>query len=188
MQERGQLLFVSRLQVDFPFQRALMLCLLCGLAGTVAGCYQCVLGHIYHVAAEHEATAVGRVVGFYHGKGSMAYHFVFSVNEVAMDDYSEVCATPLTPGACDNRGPVLVYYSYQPYQNSLLEDFAVASRHAYRMSKFAFAIGLPCLVLSCVSMVILERKDKGKDSDPEDRKRTDIDSEMPDDLHIVPHD
>jgi hypothetical protein len=57
---------------------------------------------------------------------------VFLVNGVKMDDYSEVCPTPLAPGACFNEnGLVLVYYSYQPYPNSRLEDFAIASSHAY---------------------------------------------------------
>jgi hypothetical protein len=173
---------------DIPFGKALAFLLLGGLAGSVAGCYQCVEGQIYRVAAEHESTAVGRVVGFYTGRGgSFAYHYVFSVNEVAMDDYSEVCSTPLTPGACDKKGSVLVYYAYQPFANSRLEDFAIASKRAFRLGEMWLAIGLPVFVLPCAVFAVLARKNKGegeRDSARASGRNTPDDA--PDDLHIAP--
>jgi hypothetical protein len=92
--------------------------LLAGIGGVLFGGIRCVQGYTYSVAAKHEAKAVGRVVGMLHRKGGAAYHFVFSLNGVDRDDTSKICATPLAPGACDNKGPVLVYYSFQPFQNS----------------------------------------------------------------------
>lgn len=122
----------------------------------------------------------------YQGKGSSAYHYVFSVNGVKMDDQSDVCATPLAPGACDNHGPVLVYYSFQPFSNSLLEDFSVASNLSYRFGKLAFAIDLPLLVLSSVAIAVLARKEK-REGDSDSEVESDTPSEVPDDLHIAPH-
>ena len=171
--------------MDGPFGRVLAFCFLLGLAGTVIGGYQCVKGYTYSVAAEHEATATGRVLGILAGK-SHPYHYEFSVNGVNVDDTSEVCATPLTPNACDNHGRVLVYYSYQPFRNSLLEDFAVASTHAYRIGIPALATGFPLLVLTCVAIAILLRKDKGDDADPEDLKGSSKADDVPDAIHIVP--
>jgi hypothetical protein len=121
------------------------------------------------------------------GKGGPYYQYVFSVNGVRMDDYSEVCATPLAPGACDNHGPVLVYYSFQPYSNSRLEDFAVASAHAYRIGSPALAIGLPLFVLSLAALIILARPDKREDDpDPEAEKGRSRSDDVPDVIHIVP--
>ena len=172
--------------MDGPFARPLAFCLLGGIVGLFIGTYQCVKGHIYFVAAQHEATAAGRVVGMYHGKGGSAYHYVFSVNGVEMDDQSEVCATPLARRACDNNGPVLVYYSFQPFSNSLLEDFFVASSRAYRTGKFALAMGLPFLIFSSMGIAVQVRQDKREgDSDPEVER--DTPSAVPDDLHVVPH-
>lgn len=143
-----------------PFAPALAFCLILGLVGTAVGGYQCVKGHIYSEAAQHEATTVGRVVRV---SNRGAFKYVFSVNGVKMDDFSESCATPLTPDACYNNGPVLVYYSYQPYQNSRLEDFTVASKHAYLIGIPALAIGLPLFVLSGAVTAILLRKDQRAD-------------------------
>jgi hypothetical protein len=145
-----------------PLTRILIWCTVLGFFATVFGAWHCIKGHNYAVAAQHEATTVGRVVGMYYGKGSSAYHYEFSVNAVRMDDYSEICATPLAPGACDHHGPVLVYYSYQPFQNSLLEDFAVASARPYRFGKPALAIGLPLFVLSIAALVVLSRKGRSE--------------------------
>lgn len=80
-----------------------------------------------------------------------------------------------------------MYYSYQPFTNSRLEDFAVAARHAYRIGKPALAIGLPLLVLTCACIAILQRKDKGEDdSDPEDEKGRSKTHDVPGSIHIVP--
>lgn len=169
-----------------PLGRVLAFCFLLGLAGTVTGGYQCIKGYTYSVAAEHEATATGRVLGILTGK-SPAYHYEFSVNGVNVDDSSEVCAAPLTPNACDNHGLVLVYYSYQPFRNSLLEDFAVASTHAYRIGRPALAIGFPLLVLTCGAIAIRLRKGKGDDdADPEVQKGSSKSDDVPDAIHIVP--
>jgi hypothetical protein len=143
-----------------------------GLILTGFGCYQCVKGHDYRVAAEHEATTVGHIVHAPRGKG--VYRYEFSLNGVKMDDSSNLCTTPLTPDACYNYGPVLVYYSYQPLPNSLLEDFAVASNDAYRIGKFLLAIGLPLLVFPAAAFAVRRSKNKrANDSDP-------------DMIHIVP--
>jgi hypothetical protein len=137
--------------------------LLAGIGGVLFGGIRCVQGHTYSVAAQHQATAVGRVVGMLHGKGgSVSYHYVFSLNGVDRDDTSPVCTTPLAPGACDNKGPVLVYYSFQPFSNSRLEDFTDASRHVYRTGELGLGIGLPLLALSIAGLAIRSRKCKGK--------------------------
>jgi hypothetical protein len=170
-----------------PIVRFLMYCLLAGVAGTFIGAYQCVKGYTYSVAAQNEASTAGRVVGMYHGKGGPAYHYVFTVNGVKFDDASKICATPLAPRACDNNGPVLVYYSFQPFSNSLLEDFFVASKSAYRIGRIALAIGSPILVLSIAAIVVLTRKDKRReDYDPNPDRNTPDD--VPDDIRIAPHD
>ena len=83
-----------------------------------------------------------------------------------MDDYSNVCRTPLALDACNDHGPVLVYYSYKPYANSRLVDFAAASAHAYRIGIPTIAISLPLYVLACGVIAIVIRKGKGKD-DPD---------------------
>lgn len=141
-----------------------------GLFGIFYGGNRCIEGYTYSVAARQEARTAGRVTRISVAKGGeKEYHYMFSVNGVKMNDYSNVCATPLSPGACFNEGPVLVYYSYQPFSNSRLQDFAVASAEDYRSGMPALAIALPLFVLSGAAMVILTRKDKDKDdSDPAD--------------------
>ncbi len=148
------------------------------------GGYQCIKGHNYSVAAQHESTTVGRIVRVTQGK-SRAYHYDFSVNGVTMDDYSEVCRTPLAPGACDNHGPVLVYYSSQPYSNSRLEDFAAASAHAYRIGIPTIAICLPLYALAFVVISIVTRRDKSEDDSDDQNGRSKSD-DLPDEIHIVP--
>jgi hypothetical protein len=128
-----------------------------GLLATGFGCYQCIKGHDHRVAAEHEITTIGKIVHVPVGRKDV-YRYEFSVNGVRMDDYSHICLTPLTPDACDNNGPVLVHYSYQPYPNSLLEDFAVASAIDFQIGKFLLAIGLPLLIPSCAGLAVLLRK------------------------------
>lgn len=149
-----------------PVAHILAYCLLAGIGGAIFGGIRCVEGHTYAVAAQHEATAVGRVIGILRGgRGSgPSYHYVFSLNGVERDDSSKVCATPLAPGACDNKGPVLVYYSFQPFPNSLLEDFAAASHNAYRTGKLALGIGLPLLALGVAGFSIRWRRGKEEGS------------------------
>lgn len=166
---------------------ALALSLLLGIAGTVVGGWHCMKGHNYAVAAENEATIRGRVIGMLSGRGSSAYHYVFSINGVGLDDYSDVCATPIVPGACDNKGPVLVYYSYKPFTNSRLEDFAVASARAYRIGKPVSAIGFPLLLLSSIAIAIAVRKSEPHDDqEPEDRRWSKNTDDVPDSFHIAP--
>lgn len=173
---------------DYRFGRALAFGVVLGFFATVFGGWYCIIGHNYSVAAQHEATTAGRITKITHGRhGSVAYHYAFSVNGVQFDDYSGVCATPLAPGACSNNGPVLVYYAFEPYQNSRLEDFAVASTDAYRFGKPALAIGLPLFIWSTVIMVILSRKTKPKgESNPGDQKGRSKSDNVPDVIHIVP--
>ena len=159
--------------MDFSFgKRLLGVFIFFGVILTPFGCYECIKGHDYRVAAEREATTVGHIVYVPHRRG--AYKYEFSLNGVKMDDSSGVCATPLTPDACSNYGPVLVYYSYQPYPNSLLQDFAVAGNNAFRIGKFLLAIGLPLLVFPSTALAVLLRKNK---------RATDSN---PDAIHIVP--
>ena len=61
-------------------------------------------------------------------------------------------------GRVRQKGPVLVYYSFEPYPNSRLEDFAVASHNDIRAGIPALAIGLPLLVLSCGGFAIHMRR------------------------------
>jgi hypothetical protein len=144
------------------------------------------------VAAKHEKTTVGHIVGIPGGRGGWSY--VFSIDGVKVDDSSQVCETPLAPGACIS-GPVLVYYSYEPFRNSRLEDFSVASKNAYRTGKLALAVCLPLLALSLTGFVILARKsrrdddsDSGDDrSDSEEERLERKSSDQPEDLHIVPN-
>jgi hypothetical protein len=178
--------------MDEQTDRVLAFCLLLGIAGTIVGIWQCISGHNFAVAAQHEATTVGRIVRIYHGKGGPTWHYTFTVNEVRFDDYSGVCRTPLKPGACYNNGPVLVYYSFQPFQNSRLEDFSVASARDYRIGKPALAIGLPLFILTCVGIAILSRKDKDEDDpdsdfDPDSQKGASRSDDVPDSIHIAPN-
>lgn len=173
--------------MDASLARALAFSLLLGTVGTVVGGWHCVKGHNYAVAAQNEATIRGRVIGMLSGKGGPAYHYVFSINGVELDDYSDVCTTPIVPEACDNKGPVLVYYSYKPFANSRLEDFAVASARAYRIGKPLLAVGFPLLVLTSVAIAIEARKGKPEnDNDPENRSGTSKSDVVPDALHIAP--
>lgn len=142
-----------------------------GGAGTLAGSIECLKGHDYALAAKQESTTVGKIVEVIHGK-STSYRYEFSVNGVKVDDDSPICSTPLTPGACQHNGPVLVYYSYQPYSNSLLQDFAEARSDAFRDGKFLLALGLPLLILPGTALALLLRP--GKSSDGSDV------------IHIVP--
>ncbi len=174
--------------MDGSLTRILTWCVVLGFFGTLFGVPYCLIGHNYSVAAQHEATTVGRITKITYGsKGSVAFHYAFSVNGVQFDDYSGVCRTPLAPGACYNQGPVRVYYSYQPYSNSRLEDFAAASANAYRFGAPALAIGLPLFVLSVAALIILARSDKPEDDpDPEAEKGRSKSDDVPDVIHIVP--
>lgn len=173
--------------MDDTLAKALVLSLLAGLVGTIVGCWQCISGHNYAVAAQHQSTTVGRVVRISSGKGGPYYHYVFTVNGVAVDDLTSDCRTPLAPGACDNLGPVLVYYSYQPFAISKLQDFTSASNDAYRFGEPALAIGLPLFVLSIAALVVLSRKGRfGTEPDPGDQPGASKSGGMPDDLHIAP--
>ena len=53
------------------------------------GGYQCIMGHNYSVAAQHEATTVGNIVRVHASAKGTAYYYQFSVNGVKMDDHSE---------------------------------------------------------------------------------------------------
>ncbi len=136
--------------------------LLFGIGAVLFGGIHCVEGYNYSVAAQHQATAIGHVTGKVYGKGSSYYHYVFSLNGVDRDDSSEVCATPLAPDACESKGPVLVYYSFEPFPNSRLEDFADASHRAYRTGKPWLGMGLPFLVMSIAGLAIRSRNANGK--------------------------
>ena len=135
---------------------------------SVVGIDQCATGYAYSVAASHEATAIGHITRVDHGKGGPYYRYEFSANGPKMDDYSDVCFTPLTLDACWNNGQVLVYYSYEPFPNSRLEDFKVASTHSYKIGVPWLLIGLSLFVVGGV-VSTQSRRDKGDgDGDPEE--------------------
>jgi len=83
--------------------------------------------------------------------------------------------------------PVLVYYSFQPFHNSRLEDFSAASAHDYRIKKPALVVGLPPPIFACVYIAFGSRKDKGDDDPSPDREKGASGSnEVPDSIHIAP--
>lgn len=173
--------------MDGPLAGLMGLCLLAGVLATGAGSYDCIRAHTYSVAAQHQATTVGHVVGMIYGKGSHAYKYVFSINGVALDDYSDVCSTPLVADACWNRGPVLVYYAYEPYTNSRLEDFAISSARAYRAGKPELAGGLLLLLIAGGGIYFLTRREqRDGPSSPEDRRGRSGTDDVPDAIHVVP--
>jgi hypothetical protein len=178
--------------VDGPSARILAFCTLLGIAGTIVGSWQCIAGHNFAVAAQHEATTIGRIVNIWHGRGGTSWHYVFTVNGANFDDYSEVCRTPLTPDGCNKNAIVRVYYSFQPIQNTRLEDFSVASTQAYRIGKPALAIGLPLLILTCIVITVLSRKGKSEDDpdsdfDPDSQNGASRSDDVPDAIHIAPN-
>jgi len=152
--------------VNHPFARVLAIIALCGLFGTSAGVLRCIVGYTFSLEAQHEKSTVGRLVSrnrehhFHHSiphlnpfaNQEFVYHYVFPVNGVQMDDSDRVCKTPLAPGGCGKPGPVLVFYSYQPFSMSRLEDFAVAGRNTIQSAKLPLAIGLPLLLLGVAGM------------------------------------
>lgn len=146
--------------MNHPFTRVLAIIAFCGLLGTSAGIYRCIVGYIYSLEAQHEKSSVGRVISRHvqdnvrglkrlnpFGDETFVYHYVFSVNGVRMDDYDRVCKTPLAAGVCSQAGPVLVFYSYQPFTMSRMEDFAVAGRNTAQSAKLPLVLGLPLLLL-----------------------------------------
>lgn len=132
---------------------------LLGVICTSFGGFECLNGHNYSVAAKHETTIVGRITKVL-PKGGFGYKF--SVNGVSFDDNSDVCETPLAPDACFKNGPVLVYYSYQPFPNSRLEDFSVASTNSYRLGIPALAMGLPVMLVPLAAMLIFRLKHRNE--------------------------
>ncbi len=59
-----------------------------------------------------------------------------------------------------------MYYSYEPFSNSLLEDFAAASREAKRTGDHAMAFGLSIIGL-CTMIFTVQRRLDGQDSESE---------------------
>lgn len=156
------------------------------MAGAV-GIDRCAAGYIYSVAAKHEATTIGQIVRVGHGKGGPYYHYEFSANGPKVDDYSDVCSTALTPDACWNNGQVLVYYSYEPFSNSRLEDFKVASTHAYKIGVPVLLVALSLFVLGSV-VFRLSRKNKREDDDSDsgDEAGEDDSEEVQEAIHVTP--
>lgn len=152
---------------------------------SAVGIDQCATGYTYSVAAKHEATTIGHITRVAHGKGGPYYHYVFSVNGSKVDDYSDVCFTPLNPDACWNNGQVLVYYSFEPYSNSRLEDFEIASIHSYRIGVPWLLIGLSLFVLGGVFST-LSRRDRA-DSDREEETGENDSEDVEEPIHVVPN-
>lgn len=167
--------------------RVLGICIGLGIMASAVGVDQCATGYAYSVAARHQATTVGRITRVDHGKGGPYYRYVFSANGAKVDDYSGVCSTPLTPDACWNNGQVLVYYSYEPYANSRLEDFGVASTHCYKIGVPWLLFGVSLFILGVVISTLSRRnKSDGDGITEEDTGENDCeDVEQP--IHIVPN-
>lgn len=149
--------------------RVLGICIGLGIMASAVGIDQCATGYAYSVAAKHEATAVGRITRVDHGKGGPYYRYAFSVKGTKVDDYSDVCSTPLTPDACWNNGQVLVYYSYEPYANSRLDDFGVASTHCYKIGVPWLLIGMCLFILGAVVSTLSRRGNGDYDGEIEER-------------------
>lgn len=143
---------------------------------------------VYRDAAEHELSTVGQIVNISEYGRSDKYDYDFTVNGVRMRDYSAACDTPLTPVSCIIGGPVRVYYSLQPFSNSRLGDFAVASRDAFQTGNRALIIGASLLVLCTAIFAIQRRMNKDEPESDEDVDE-DSPSDNPDDvLSIAPRD
>ncbi|HTB95960.1 MAG TPA: hypothetical protein VK716_03060 [Terracidiphilus sp.] len=139
--------------MEGSWTRVLGFCLVLGMTCTSFGAYECLKGHNYSVAAESETTVVGRITRVPRKGG---FEYKFSVNGVNVDDSSDVCETPLDSDACFNNGPVLVYYASQPFPNSRLENFSVASTNSYQLGIPAIGMGLPFLLLPIAVKLIFQ--------------------------------
>lgn len=158
-----------------------------GVVATLYGGYQVAKGFNYSAAAKHQATTIGRILDKHTGKGGTSYRYTFTVNGVKVDDESSVCATPITKNACDENGLAVVYYTFQPSQNSLLQDFSAASRDAFRTGESVLAIGLPLTACLWVAQAMFRRK-HGYEDDPDDTGEVTDDDENnePEEIHVVP--
>ena len=105
------------------------------------------IGLTYQDAAKHEATATGVIVRVYHGK-STTYYYEFRVNGTKMSDSTGTCKTPLTNQFCQVGAPVRVYYTYEPTNDSMLEDFADAARAKLQVGTVLSAFGLVLMGIS----------------------------------------
>jgi hypothetical protein len=139
--------------------------LMIGVGMIIGGCVQSVIGFTDRDAANHEATAPGVVVRVDYYRSSPTYYYEFRVNGGLMQGSSGDCNTSLTRVGCNAGGQVLVYYTYEPFNNSKLGDFADASRHAFRTSLLEVPIGL---LIAGVSLLVLKLgggSDSSKDTD-----------------------
>lgn len=101
--------------------------LMIGVGMIIWGCVQLVHGFADRDAVNHEATAPGVIVRTDHNRsGGPTYYYEFRVNGILMQDSSGDCKTSLTRVGCNAGGQVLVYYAYEPFNASKLEDFADA--------------------------------------------------------------
>jgi hypothetical protein len=157
-------LVFKRLKMSVHFRKRFLVPFIqFGLILTGIGSQQCIKGYDYRVAAKHEMTTVGHIVYVPAGRGS--YKYEFWVDGVKMVDSARLCTTPLMPDACKHYGPVLVYYSYQPYSNSLLQDFSIACNFPIQVGKLLLAIGLPLLIFpSVILAVLMYRSSRGNGS------------------------
>lgn len=153
-------------RILFRTSVACLVFLMIGVGVIIGGCVQLVHGFTDRDAAKHEATARGVVVRVDHNRsGGPTYYYEFRVNGGLMQDSSHDCNTSLTRVGCNAGGQVLVYYTYEPFNASKLEDFADASRHAFRTSLLEVPFGL---LLTGVSLLVLKlrgRSDSSKDTD-----------------------
>lgn len=166
-------------------QKILGVCIGFGIVAGVAGIYQCARGYIYSVASKHETTTVGRITRMGHSRGGAYYQYVFSVNGAKVDDDSDVCSTPLTPDACWNNGPVVVHYSYEPFSNSRLEGFKVASKNSYKTGA-TWLIIATSLFLFGIAASALSRRGKG-DGDAMEEIREDEPEDLEKPIHVIPN-
>jgi hypothetical protein len=151
-----------------------------GVIACAIGGFLLVTGLTDRDAAKHEATTPGVIVAIKHGRGGPFYDYEFRVNGIKMSDSGD-CKTPLEAQGCSVGGHVLVDYTFQPSNNSRLEDFADGARE-----KLGWATGLSIVGVLLIGISFLLRKLGYSDSSgSDDETPPDNPSEV---LSIAPRD
>lgn len=151
-----------------------------GIMACAVGCFLLVTGLTDRDSAKHEATTPGVIVGIRHGRRGPYFEYEFRVNGIKMSDSSGECKTPLNPQGCGVGDHVLVYYTFQPSNNSRLEDFADAARE-----KLGWATVLSVVGVLLIGISFLLRKLGYSDSSDGSDDTQDNPSEV---LSIAPRD
>jgi hypothetical protein len=152
-----------------------------GIMACVVGGFLLVTGLTDRDAARHEATTTGVIVAIKHGRGGPFYDYEFRVNGIKMSDSGGDCKAPLNPQGCGVGDHVLVYYTFQPTNNSRLEDFADAAHEKLIWAARASALGVLLIGIS----FLLRKLGYSDSSESDDDTPPDNPSEV---LSIAPRD